>query len=317
MKRCMGCMKEYGEQHSRCPACGYSEEQMHGEGTAFSEALETGSVLEGRFIIGRPLSCSDFSFTYIGWDTLLRRRVAIKEYFPYELASRSEDGKIYTTKPEELKLFEEGADFFTREVEILNRNQDIEEIVHVYKMIKENGTYYMVMEYMKGCTLLDHMEAGLENCGISSDEILAAVMGAVNKIHSRGIGHFNLSPDNIYIDEEGKIRLLDFGEAKEKLYKLSKGKISGYQEEYIAPEILHCKENINLNADLYSIGILGYELYFGKIPKRGRPWQRNVNKVNSRKVSLLRLFMDPDPRKRPDTLNVMWNPSGGQNTRRQ
>ena len=83
-KFCMGCMEQYGEQFAVCPHCGYVE------GTQAEEAqhMEPGSILHGRYIVGRALGFGGFGVTYIAWDALLEQKVAIKEYLPSEFSTR-------------------------------------------------------------------------------------------------------------------------------------------------------------------------------------------------------------------------------------
>ena len=64
----MNSMSEYNEQNSRCPRCGFSEEEMNGAQKLPEDILKPETVLQGRFVIGRPLSCSDYSFVYLAWD---------------------------------------------------------------------------------------------------------------------------------------------------------------------------------------------------------------------------------------------------------
>lgn len=89
MKRCMGCMHEIDDGKVICPDCGYRE------GTLPSEAyyLETGTVLANRYIVGKVLGYGGFGITYIGWDSQLKRIVAIKEYFPSELSTRGKSSR--------------------------------------------------------------------------------------------------------------------------------------------------------------------------------------------------------------------------------
>ena len=88
MKKCMGCMRDYDEKELSCPLCGYSEMQIKIDKENYPEALCAGSILDGRFILGRTLSVNNFSNVYISWDALLCKRVVVKEYFPFGLGIR-------------------------------------------------------------------------------------------------------------------------------------------------------------------------------------------------------------------------------------
>ena len=84
MRRCMGCMEEYDEAESVCPYCGYDEASKPAEGYH----MLPGSVLAGKYIIGRTLGYGGFGVTYIGYDAELNRKIAVKEYLPGEFATR-------------------------------------------------------------------------------------------------------------------------------------------------------------------------------------------------------------------------------------
>lgn len=316
MKRCMNCMSEYSEQNSRCPRCGFSEAEMFRAQKLPEDILKPETVLQGRFVIGRPLSCSDYSFVYIAWDGVLRRCVVIREYFPKELAKRDGSNVICSTEREK-NLFERGRMDFESEALRLHCNQDIKQIINIYRIIKENNTVYEVMEYLKGVSLADLMETGFEEAGIYPKNILDELINTVKILQARGIGHYNLSPDNIYITDTG-IKLLDFGEAKYRMYRAAKRKIVNYQEEYIAPEVLLCR-GVRMNADLYSVGILEYELYTGKkapvsIRRRGR--KRILKTGNAENEKEINLLADPNAESRPDSIEEFCKITGRNDQRR-
>ena len=316
MKRCMNCMSEYSEQNSRCPRCGFSEAEMFGAQKLPEDILKPETVLQGRFVIGRPLSCSDYSFVYIAWDGVLRRCVAIREYFPGELAKRDGNNVVCSTEREK-NLFERGRMDFESEALRLHCNQDIKQIVHIYRIIKENNTVYEVMEYLKGVSLADLMETGFKEKGIAPKNILDEIINTVKILQARGIGHYNLSPDNIYITETG-IKFLDFGEAKYRMYRAAKRKIVHYQEEYIAPEVLLCR-GVRMNSDLYSVGILEYVLYTGKnapvsIRRRGR--KRILKTGNAENEKEINLLADPNAENRPDSIEEFYKITGRNDQRK-
>lgn len=80
----MGCMQEYDDQYEICPYCGYRV-NTQGEQAYY---LTPGYILHKRYIVGKVLGAGGFGVTYIGWDYMIKRRVAIKEYLPSELATR-------------------------------------------------------------------------------------------------------------------------------------------------------------------------------------------------------------------------------------
>lgn len=247
MKKCMGCMRDYEENNNCCPVCGYSDAQTEADRKKMPEALRPATILDGRYILGRCLSCSDYSIVYIAWDALLLKRAAIKEYFPFGLAERGEEGALECTSERNRKAFERGMKYFEEEARTLGENQDIPEIVNVYRCVRENNTAYTVMEYIEGCTLQDRLDAGEEN----PDEIWQKTDAAVAAIREREIEHYGLTPDNIYIEDDGTVRLLDFGEAKRKLQRLvGKGMIFDMDRNENQNSFMHTKNTRGLGAKL-------------------------------------------------------------------
>ncbi len=311
MIKCMGCMRDYGENNSRCPVCGYSKEQARADEKNFPEILKPATILEGRFIVGRYLSCSDFSIVYVAWDALLRKRVAIKEFFPYGLGERGEENLIEFESTQEKAVFEKGMQLFEEEAKLLGKNQDIKEIVEVYRCVRANNTSYMVMEYMEGCTLQDWLEGSVRIEDLSVNDVFRKLMLSVDTIHERGIGHYNLAPDNIYLDEEGNVRLLDFGFAKKEYLKLTDDALDLFSSSYTAPEVL-MMEAADKNADLYSLGTIYYRMLTGKDPapclkRLKRKSRLRVKEAeHERKINLLAEVLAD---KRPESIKRFWEMS--------
>ena len=81
---CLGCMEKINDKYDVCPYCGYED------GTPPKEAyhIVPGTVLAGKYIVGRVIGYGGFGVTYIGYDGLLEKKIAIKEYLPSEFATR-------------------------------------------------------------------------------------------------------------------------------------------------------------------------------------------------------------------------------------
>ena len=147
--RCLNCMKEY-EEGNVCPFCGFEE------GTPPKEIyhLYPGVVLADRYIIGTVVASGGFGVLYRAWDQKLEIMVAVKEYFPSSYVNRNPGEKeifVYTSKQQ--GQFQAGLEGFLEEAKSTAKFSSCPNIVNVYDYFKENGTAYMVMEYMEGITL--------------------------------------------------------------------------------------------------------------------------------------------------------------------
>ena len=305
MKKCMGCMRDYDEKLPACPVCGYSEDQIKLDTENMPESIPPETILYSRYIIGRVLSMTDYSVIYLGWDALLLKRVAIREYFPLTLAVRGEDRvSVRLTQPKAGAGFDAGKAAFIEEGKKLWKNQDLIETVHIFRIVVENGTAYQIMEYLEGITLQDYLEengdaAGQENASV----IFSGIVQAVNQIHQRGIIHGNLSPENIYVDDEFHALLIDFGLAKQEILKVTRGQVNLFDPRYTAPEVLEGKA-ADAAADLYSLGAIQYRLLSAKEPplslakgKKKLVFDKK-GAVGAGQKENIRLLMSKDPARR-------------------
>lgn len=277
MKKCMGCMRDYGEEYNQCPACGYSQEQADADKKRMPEILPAGTILSGRYILGRVLSNTDYSIIYMAWDALLLKRVAVREYFPVGLGRRSKrTNKISVQNSEKKKMFLYGLHAFEKEMILLHKMQDITGIVEVYRCIRENNTTYAVMEYLQGCTLQDRLDQEKRISPGEAGQIFRGLAGVLENLHARGICHGNLSPDSIYLEDTGRMRLIDFGGAKLQAYRKIGAEMEIFQTAYLAPEVMKGQAP-EKNADLYSLGMIYARMLSGKEPKEGRPRLKSGN----------------------------------------
>ena len=143
-----------------------------------------------------------------------------------------------------------------------------ENIVSVYDFGEEQGRPYIVMEFVEGESLRDAIKSGHVGDLRNRLKIALAVANAVDHIHTRKIIHRDLKPDNIHINSEGKALLMDFGIAKAEGVHLTRAGFTLGTPYYMPPEQVLGKP-LTSQADVYSYGILLYELLTGVRPVAG------------------------------------------------
>ena len=210
-KICPGCMKERPDPAGPCAFCGYDPALR--EPTEHS--LAPGSLLAGRYLTGRILGRGGFGITYLGLDLQLQVRVAVKELFLKSVNQRDRESGLVLAIAGKESLFASCRGRFLREARVLAMldEKDAEGIVTVRDFFEENGTAYIVMEYIEGMTLREKI--GREG-RLDYRQMMAYIRPfchAVMKIHSFTVVHKDISPENIMITPEGRVRLLDFGVA--------------------------------------------------------------------------------------------------------
>lgn len=206
-KLCYNCMKAY-ENAAVCPHCRCTEQSARAP-----YHIPPGSIIGGRYIIGRSLGEGGFGITYIGFDERLNRRVAVKEYYPSGTANRSGGNGVIVTQGKR-NFFERGKQNFIREARAVAKFTNEEGIVDVYDSFEENNTAYIIMEYLEGINLKQYLlRSGLMN-EARLISLMTPVMKSLNAMHQSGIIHRDISPDNIMYTSSGKLKLMDFGSAR-------------------------------------------------------------------------------------------------------
>lgn len=209
---CPYCMSPV-EPDAPCPVCGLTE----GSYTPSHHHLPPGTVLRDRYLVGRALGEGGFGITYIGCDLRLELKVAIKEYFPTDRASRMSSLSLDVTSYAGAagSRYESGKERFLQEARTMARMEKLSTIVSVRDFFEVNNTAYIVMEYVDGTTFKELVEQ--RGGRISAGELLHTIepiFSALSSMHALGLIHRDISPENLML-EKGEVRLLDFGCARE------------------------------------------------------------------------------------------------------
>lgn len=210
-KRCLGCMQEYGTQYELCPHCG----TVVGSPAKEPYHLPPGTCLQKKYLIGHTLGYGGFGVTYLAWDMTADRAVAIKEYLPAELSTRV-PGSTQTTifSDEKGTQFQAGKEKFYDEAQKLAALGDTPGIVKIYDTFPANGTAYIVMEHLKGETLRARLQREDKLAVSEGLRIIEDVLAALIPVHKQGLIHRDISPENIFLCEDGSVKLMDFGASR-------------------------------------------------------------------------------------------------------
>lgn len=257
---CYGCFTEK-EPGQRCPRCGFDEKEEQPY-----LALPLGTILNGRYLVGKVLGIGGFGITYLGYDLTLEIKVAIKEYMPSALATRHADRYSVALTGRVEEDYKYGMERFLEEAKILAKLQSTPNIVSVQNYFKENGTAYFVMEYIDGMSLKAYLEKNGGKIPYSQAlAFLQPIMEALIQVHGMHLLHRDISPDNIYITAKGESRLLDFGAAR---FASGDGKsVSVILKHGYAPEEQYSSHgNQGPWTDVYAMGATLYRCITGQLP---------------------------------------------------
>jgi len=184
-----------------------------GAHAAAPNALPSGTRL-GEFELLRVLGVGGFGIVYLALDHDLEREVAVKEYMPASLAGRTETQHVSLRSQSDADTFALGLRSFVNEARLLARF-DHPSLLKVHRFWEANGTAYMAMPVLRGRTVKEVRQ----ELAVPPDEawlraLLDPLLGAIERLHSEGVYHRDIAPDNIQIEPDGRPVLLDFGAAR-------------------------------------------------------------------------------------------------------
>lgn len=213
---CPHCMRSISEGDEICPHCGKNINELK----QVTHQLPVGTVLERKYLVGEVLGEGGFGITYIGLDINLQTRVAVKEFYPNGYVSRESATTTivtaYQTGDDEAEAIRKWQDGFMTEARTLAKFVDEPGVVGARDFFLENQTAYIIMEYVEGQTLGEYVSS--RGGRIPVEEMLrlaSPVVQSLDAVHREGIVHRDISPDNLMITLSGRMKLLDFGAARD------------------------------------------------------------------------------------------------------
>ncbi len=214
-----------------------------------SDVFQPEEVVGGRYRVVRKLGGGGMADVYLCEDLTLGRHVAVKVLL-----------QRYLSDPTFVERFRREA----KAAAGLNQQN----LVSIYDWGELDGTYYIVMEYVEGETLKDLIRRRERLSGNESVNITMQLLAAVDFAHRSGIVHRDIKPQNVMIDRDGTCKVMDFGIARAGDSGMTEaGSILG-TAQYLAPEQAKGYP-VDERSDLYSVGVVLYEMLTGTVPFKG------------------------------------------------
>ena len=271
-KLCPGCMRIVEDFEKPCPYCGFDKREY--EKTRSYRTLPPGTILAGKYFLGKVIGEGGFGITYLAWEMNLEVPVAVKEYFPSGLATRDTQltgGKSKTVSVmagDQGHYYQSGLRSFEQEARNLAKFQNLPGVVSVKDLFFENQTAYLAMEYIPGITMKQY----LRSKGNRLDErtvlrLMRPVLESLDKVHRSGIIHRDISPDNILITADQKVTLIDFGAARMASGNDGKSMTILLKHGYAPVEQYQSKGSQGPWTDVYAICATMYRMISGKVPE--------------------------------------------------
>ncbi|MGV6847870.1 MAG: serine/threonine protein kinase [Marinibacterium sp.] len=234
---------------------------------AVGDELPPGTQLcHGQYTIVKYLNSGGFGITYLALDSL-GRKIVIKECFPGAMCRRRGEAVGLRSQSYETD-FVRVVELFEKEAGALAQLQHAN-IVGVHQIFKDNRTAYMALDFVEGTDLLQVLEDSPEKLDPATlRRMLVLILDALAYVHSNGILHRDISPDNILMDSDGMPVLIDFGAARENATRASRvlSRVHTVKDGYSPQEFYLAGSSQEKSSDLYALAATMHHLITGVAP---------------------------------------------------
>lgn len=263
MDLCPNCF-EQSYQNASCNRCGY---QLQYDKPRSQKALPVGLVLKQRYYLGKLLGEGGFGITYKAYD--LKRNVVccVKEYAPNGLCRRRDDDHKLELVSYDCEMpYMAGLRRFLEEAQILSKLEQIPSVVDITDTFQEYNTAYFVMEFLDGADLRQIVKASPGRLPVDMiTNVILQVAVSMDVIHTRTkIIHRDISPENIYITRDEKVKVIDFGSAKQTETGAKAGLSVVLKPKFAPPEQFSSQMVQGSFTDVYSLAGTYYYALTGK-----------------------------------------------------
>ena len=274
--------------------------------------LKIGTTLQGgKYRISRIIGRGGFGITYEAEQVILRRKVAIKEFFMKDYCTRSEDSFMVLSTQNNCSVVEKFRAKFIREAQMI-ASFDNPHIIRIFDIFEENGTAYYVMEHVAGGTLFDIVKNDGPMPEESALNYIRQVAEALRHVHSFNTVHLDVKPSILLLNSKGDAVLIDFGISKhyddsgEQTSTSPVGRSKGYAplEQYRDGDVSQFKPS----TDIYSLGATLYFLVTGQVPPDASIVNEDgldrIAAISDKVWNAINTAMQPRRKDRPQTIDA-------------
>lgn len=257
---CANCWEELTEG-SVCAECGYDNDTQND-----SVYLKTKTVIAGQYVIGNIIKIESDSVTYSGYDGQLDKPILIREFFPKGIASRFDDSDELHVRQKYVNDFARYKKSFYNLWTTMQKLHNLSAVVPVYDLAEANGTYYAIIEKTESVPLREYLLRNEEGYILwdTARLMFMPVLTTIEALHSNGIVHGSITPDNLVLCRDGKVHLVPFPitEASDQSTAMEFTENDGYT----ALEQYNNKHRICAATDIYSFSACIYRALVGSNP---------------------------------------------------
>lgn len=257
---CANCWEELTEG-SVCAECGYDNDTQND-----SVYLKTKTIIAGQYVIGNIIKIESDSVTYSGYDGQLDKPILIREFFPKGIASRFDDSDELHVRQKYVNDFARYKKSFYNLWTTMQKLHNLSAVVPVYDLAEANGTYYAIIEKTESVPLREYLLRNEEGYILwdTARLMFMPVLTTIEALHSNGIVHGSITPDNLVLCRDGKVHLAPFPitEASDQSTAMEFTENDGYT----ALEQYNNKHRICAATDIYSFSACIYRALVGSNP---------------------------------------------------
>lgn len=270
MPLCMGCLNEIPAADSVCDVCGFNNAEKQA-----APFLPYGTVLNNKYVVARNLDTNGESTRYLGYDKTNGRIIAIREFLPIGLFDRSVDETKLFITPQDKTAFSEALTSFQNYFETLKTLSDNSAAVAILDTFAANNTYYVIEEnddHISFNDYLDHNGGHLE--WDVARPLFMPIITLLENLHKMGIGHYAVSPSNLYVTSTGKLKLGGFATENER--KRGTMLKSQLYSGCAAPEQYSGEIPLDIATDIYGFTATMFFALTGKLPAGAKDREKDA-----------------------------------------
>ena len=269
MPLCMGCLNEIPAAESICDVCGFDNTEKQA-----APFLPFGTVLNNKYVVAKCLDYNGESTRYLGYDKTSGRIIAIREFLPFGLFDRGTDETKLFITPQDKESFNTALNTFQSYFEALMSLTDNSASVAILDAFAANNTYYVIEENDDHISFNDYIE---HNGGHLEWDVarplFMPIITLLENLHKMGIGHYAVSPSNLYVTSGGKLKLGGFSTENER--KRGTMLKSQLYSGCAAPEQYTGDIPLDVATDIYGFTATLFFALTGKLPANAKDREKD------------------------------------------
>lgn len=264
MPLCMGCLNEIEDSNQKCYHCGFDNSQKQ-----VSPFLPFGTALASKYVIAKNLETNGESTKYLAYDNSSGRVVTIIEFLPIGLFDREENETKLTVSKINIEDFELAKQSFTEYYQALSTITDTTAFLKILDIFEENNSVYVVQESDELIPFSDYLDESYNSLDWDTVRpLFMPIITLLENIHKAGIGHYAVSPTNVFVNKKGNLKLTGFSSELER----KRGTIlkSQLYSGCAAPEQYKDNVSLDIDTDIYGLTATLFFALTGNLPKNAK-----------------------------------------------